>query len=336
MELLQYAEIVRYNAAPISTMGPDPAPIGLALFPQAPQRLMTPVCWDINVVMNYQGRRLIILATQDIPNCTGLQDLRYNELFREPFSMTRTSCNSFFKELYGSACNCRKCTHEYDAEINPLKCATSGCSNRIPSDRRASQPCQECGVINTDRLLQFRRFTEHLESIRNSAGSSSNRLQKLEIAFFKKLDAADILQGDAHLRFLCGWDVADEYFAENRFDDGWKVVQGLVACLRNIYPQYHFMRAGRLSRAAIATASALQQRVLTALNKLSKPAKRQLKALSAEVMDEVTAYGKEAEHIFRTICADDSTEIELGRRVVQRIEDTGRSIEQVFRNNKIC
>ncbi|XP_055355858.1 uncharacterized protein LOC129601151 [Paramacrobiotus metropolitanus] len=255
---------------------------------------MTPACWDINVVMHFRGRRLFVLATQDISNCTGLQD---------------------------------------EAEINPLKCVTVGCSSRIPSDSRASQPCRECGAINTDRLLQFRRFTEHLEMIRNSEDSGNG--ESLETAFFKKLDAADILHGDAYLRFLCGWNVMEKHFKESRFDDGWKLVPELIVCLRNICPRYHMLRAFHLSSAAGSAASALPHHVETGLSCFSKPAQRQMKAMSVGVLKMVAEYGKEAEQIFRAVGGDESKEARYGQKILSLIDEAARSIKKIFRNNKI-
>ncbi|XP_055352834.1 N-lysine methyltransferase SMYD2-B-like [Paramacrobiotus metropolitanus] len=46
-EFLAYYGMLRYNVLPIYDM--LAAPIGLAVYPQAPPRRMTPVCWDINV-----------------------------------------------------------------------------------------------------------------------------------------------------------------------------------------------------------------------------------------------------------------------------------------------
>ncbi|XP_055353860.1 histone-lysine N-methyltransferase SMYD3-like [Paramacrobiotus metropolitanus] len=161
-ELLVYYGLVRYNGVPMhDALCHVTAPFGMALYPQAPLPRMTPVCWDVNVVLNFQGRRLLIHAVEDIPQYTGLEDLRYNDAL-DPFSQTREERRADFEKRYGYPCACRRCTPEYDAEINPLRCVTPGCMNPIPSDSRAHQPCSECGAINSARLAQFSQFIRQL------------------------------------------------------------------------------------------------------------------------------------------------------------------------------
>ncbi|XP_055343135.1 N-lysine methyltransferase SMYD2-like [Paramacrobiotus metropolitanus] len=88
------------------------APLGLAVYPLVSPRLMTPVCWDMNVVKSFRGRRLFIHAVEDIPNFTGLKDLRYNDI-EEPHFFTRTMRRTEFENQNGYPCTCRKCTQQY-------------------------------------------------------------------------------------------------------------------------------------------------------------------------------------------------------------------------------
>ncbi|XP_055349253.1 uncharacterized protein LOC129596099 [Paramacrobiotus metropolitanus] len=70
-EFLAYYGILRYNILPIyDTFSGAGEPIGLGVYPQAPPRHMTPVCWDINVVLNCRGRRLVIHAVENIQEYT--------------------------------------------------------------------------------------------------------------------------------------------------------------------------------------------------------------------------------------------------------------------------
>ncbi|XP_055344237.1 histone-lysine N-methyltransferase SMYD3-like [Paramacrobiotus metropolitanus] len=76
MDFITYCGILSHNSVKIHDSLNPSAPIGRALYPQAPRGRMTPVCWDANVALNCRGRRLVIHAMEDIPRFTGLQDFK--------------------------------------------------------------------------------------------------------------------------------------------------------------------------------------------------------------------------------------------------------------------
>ncbi|XP_055350641.1 uncharacterized protein LOC129597199 [Paramacrobiotus metropolitanus] len=166
---------------------------------------MTPVCWDTNITMDFIGRELIVHATRDIQIRTpGLCDLRHNELLNdfELYHLTRTERRKTFQDIYGYPCECRMCTEDYEAEINPLKCGTVGCTERLPSDDRTLSACPHCGAINADRLAQYRRFmADYHNTILYITDKQDKNDKKTEL--FLEMEDAGILHSDAHIRFVC-------------------------------------------------------------------------------------------------------------------------------------
>ncbi|XP_055352835.1 uncharacterized protein LOC129598805 [Paramacrobiotus metropolitanus] len=257
-DVLTYFGILRYNVLSLfdGLFSPNPR-IGLALYPHGPHS-MTPVCWDINVVVNYQARRTVMHAVEDIPQYTGPSDLRHTTILKV-FCLTRAERRAAFEHHHGYPCTCRRCTPEYDAEINPLRCVMKGCSNRIPSDSRAQQACSDCGAINSDRLQKFREFSEQHEKIRTSYPEKRRAAMVLQLC--REIDAAGILQPDAHFRYVCGWELPQKYFDENRYEEGWKMIAEMIVCVRKIYPKYAVFRARELNLAGWSAIDALEKRM---------------------------------------------------------------------------
>ncbi|XP_055349240.1 uncharacterized protein LOC129596091 [Paramacrobiotus metropolitanus] len=331
-EMETYAAKIGYNIMNIVDM-PIMAPIGMALFPPVSPQLMTPVCWDVNVVLSFRGRRLFLRAVEDIPNYTGLKDLRCNEIMMtDPFSLTRAGRRTTFKNLHGYPCTCRKCTTQYEAEINPLKCTTVGCTNRIPSDERALQPCAECGALNSKRLAEFRCFMEDHEEI--MTGFPAQLHTSMTASLLEDVDAADILQPDAHFRYVCGWELPRKLFDENRFEEGWKLMQELIVCSRNIYPKYNVSHAMELSLAGVSAASALKNRVLERIKQLNDEEKKQLKTMTDSACPVMLDYCREARDIFVMLYGEESKGAVGGNMLLARTEGFVRQIEQAFRGRQ--
>ncbi|XP_055349238.1 uncharacterized protein LOC129596090 [Paramacrobiotus metropolitanus] len=332
-EFLAYYGILRYNILPIyDTFHIPTIPIGLAVYPQAPPRWMTPVCWDINVVLNCRGRRLVIHAVEVIQEYTGLADLRYSDMAREPFCLTRTARRDKFEKRFGYPCACRRCTEEYDAEINPLRCVTVGCTNRIPSDSRAQKACSECGAINSDRLKQFRGFIQLHENIMSRY--SLKLPGGIFMEFCKEIDAAGILQPDAHIRYVYGWELAHKYCLEDRFEEGWQMLQEMVACIRKIHLKYAVMRAIILMSAGKSAVIGMHRRVLNDLQLVSSPAKEKLETLALQVCHHAFEYYDEAKDILAVLFGKKSKEVLTGHVMFEPVAEKIRVMEQAFRGSK--
>ncbi|XP_055328532.1 N-lysine methyltransferase SMYD2-B-like [Paramacrobiotus metropolitanus] len=306
-EFLAYYGILRYNLLPIYDM--LATPIGLAVYPQAPPGRMTPVCWDINVVLHYRGRRLVMHAVQDIPNYTGLGDLRFNDT-RQPFNVPRAERRARFEQRYDYPCTCRRCTEEYEAEINSLRCVTEGCTERIPSDSRAQRACSECGAINSDRLTQFHRFLQQQESI---ARCPQELHSGMLMALCKEMDAAGILQPDAHIRLVCGVEVPEKYYEENRLEEGWQMVQDLIVCAR---------------------VTALHKRVLEGVNQLSKPEREKLETLAWQVCHFALEYCEEGMDILTLLFGKKSKEAQRCCAVLEDVVVKILPIKLAFRGSE--
>ncbi|XP_055328544.1 uncharacterized protein LOC129581466 [Paramacrobiotus metropolitanus] len=315
-DFLAYYGLVNYNALPIyDALLMVSQPIGLAVYPVTP-RHMTLVCWDMNALLHYHGRQLVIHAAEDIPQYSGLQDLRYNA-FQEPFRLARAERRAEFEQRHGYPCTCRRCTPEYEAEINPLRCVTSGCTNSIPSDDRAMQACVECGAINADRLRQFREFLQQHDRIVASFPEDRNRPMLNQLC--EKMDAAGIIQSDAHIRFVCGRELPHKYFDENRLEEGVQMVKDLMRCVRKIYPAYGVFRARLLMCAGLNVVTPLYKRMLdSGLNKLPPPAISQLKASAATVWALNTDYCSEAWSILVKLFGAQSQEVQEGNEVYKQ------------------
>ncbi|XP_055344233.1 uncharacterized protein LOC129592267 [Paramacrobiotus metropolitanus] len=349
-DTLLYYGIISYNAWPVynAMTGSTKAPIGFALYPQASRRKMTPVCWDVNVVANCRSRQLVLHAVQDIPRFTGLQDFRYCELL-EPSRQTRTERSDEFQKRYGYPCPCRSCTEEYDADINPLQCVTSGCTNRIPSDSRALTACSECGALNGERLAQFRGLVQKYEGLKWCCNRNPNTWIDCVTNLVQELDMAGILQTDAHFRFVCGWILPRKYFKENRLEDGWKMMEKLTISVRRMYPKYDLFRYLQLTDQATSSSIALHRRVMNWVDQLleaelglggprpgkietegQRPTKKELEALTAHISCPVLRYCQGAKEIVVVLFGDKSKEVQKADTVLEGVAALFGQIEQIF------
>ncbi|XP_055333728.1 uncharacterized protein LOC129585165 isoform X2 [Paramacrobiotus metropolitanus] len=199
-----------------------PVHFGAGLFPGVERNRIISKCSDNNAVIKILGKRLRMVAMEDIPKYSGLQDVRCCNMAHFPLSWPLKQRREVFQQAYETICNCRKCTPEFEAEINPLRCVTKNCSERIPSDKRATLRCQRCGACNGSRLQKLQKITKKYEKLLDTLALNqqpdpdSNEMMSERINFLQDLDKASILHTDAHLRFVLGWDVA-----------------------RKIYPEYH-------------------------------------------------------------------------------------------------
>ncbi|XP_055354394.1 uncharacterized protein LOC129600033 [Paramacrobiotus metropolitanus] len=214
------------------------------------------VCMNFNAMQVFPGKTLRVVALDDISGCKGLADVRWcNPMFVGWFSLPAKQRREYFQKSYGRACGCRKCTPDYEAEINPLKCVTTGCHERIPSDERALMPCAQCGAINEPRLRALRGFVEKHEEVfqlsLNAELTGDTILPAIimhkKVAIIEELNKLDILHPGAHLRFVCGWIVTDVYEEQKRFEDAWALYQDCTLCIRQIFPNYHVSRSQFLS-----------------------------------------------------------------------------------------
>ncbi|XP_055344982.1 uncharacterized protein LOC129592864 [Paramacrobiotus metropolitanus] len=336
MDFQTYCKIVRYNGVPIYSVFAPHTPIGRAVYPQAPMGRMTPVCFDMNVVLSHRGRRLFIHAAEDIPHFTGLGDLRYCGI-GEPFCLTRAERRAVFEKRHQRPCTCRKCTEAYDADINPLQCVTVGCPNRIPSDNRALAACAECGALNSDRLAQLLRFMQQHESLKHEPLKDrypSELHEAIILQMYKEMETAGILQPDAHFRYICGWDVAQKCYQESRFEDGWPMVEEFVTCARKVCPKYAGFRATLLLSAGMSTAAAMEKQILNGSCKLSEPAKLKLATLSGKACCYVLDYANEAMRILGVLFGKESKEAQISEGALKMITSTVCRIEQFYRESK--
>ncbi|XP_055344315.1 uncharacterized protein LOC129592329 [Paramacrobiotus metropolitanus] len=329
--MVTFSANIAYNAMPIEDTLNGVARIGTAVYPLASPRLMTPVCWDTNVVLTFRGRRLTIHAVEDISNYTGQKDLRYN-IMPEPFYMTRAERRAEFEKLHGYPCTCRKCSPQYDADINPLKCVNMGCPNRIPSDDRALQPCSECGALNKERLVRFRRFLQQHENVKIRFRKELHVPMMMDLC--KEMDAVDILQPDAHIRYVCGWGLPRTLYDDNRFEEGWKMMQEFIVCARNIYPKYEVSRAIVLSLAGMSAAIALKKLVVQRAGQVPAAEKEQLQAMLDTACPVILNYSHESADIFVTLYGEFSKQAMERRDMLTRTIALVHDIKKVFRNSK--
>ncbi|XP_055355832.1 histone-lysine N-methyltransferase SMYD3-like [Paramacrobiotus metropolitanus] len=237
-----------YNILPVFNQRNKVTVQMIAIFPRALQRLMTPVCLDSTVTMDLQGRTMMVRAVQDI-YYTGLQDLRQNEEILTSYFSTLMERRKEFERIYGYSCGCSKCTTEYDADINPLKCSTVGCPARIPSDTRALQPCPQCKADNVPQLQKWKAIVTACGDMENNFDPHDDLNEAVKaMERVKRMDT--VVHPDAHLRFVCGMDAADFVQAMGGYEDAWKLVVGMIDCVRVIYPDYHLGRARYMVKSA--------------------------------------------------------------------------------------
>ncbi|XP_055333939.1 uncharacterized protein LOC129585324 [Paramacrobiotus metropolitanus] len=195
----------------------------------------------------FKGKHLRMIALQDIPYYTGLHDIRTCDQSRFALKWPLQQRQEMFVKDYSLVCDCRKCTPAYEAEINPMKCITPGCPERIPSDERAALACPHCGAINEASLLKYKKFRKKHGKVFNAMArpfpsgyeSDGMELMRERLCFLDDLDHADILHADSHLRFIIGWDVARWCEDTRRFERAAQLYRDMVPCLRIIYPKYH-------------------------------------------------------------------------------------------------
>ncbi|XP_055332462.1 N-lysine methyltransferase SMYD2-B-like [Paramacrobiotus metropolitanus] len=324
-EFVDYNRIGAYNAMPLRDLREDrdrQYPFALAIYPQAPFRAMTPVCWDVNVTLNFNGRRLIIVATEDIPNCTGLHDLRHNRMMTDPFSRPLVERQDVFKMFYGYPCPCRKCTKEFDAETNPLKCITPECREPIPSDNRALAPCPRCGAVNSDQLEKFMRFTEKCEALwRDNVAEMEQTLEN--VRHFKEVQAETFLHPNAHIRYVYSYNRYLDYLNDGRFEEGWKLAQEMVACLKKVHPKYDVALAAKIASIGCMAVSAVKKKVLsTPLKK-----RKRLQPFVTAMCPVARSYCKEAEDLYISVLGADSAGADIGREWCADVDDRISSLQ---------
>ncbi|XP_055332302.1 uncharacterized protein LOC129584208 [Paramacrobiotus metropolitanus] len=327
-EYWTYHQTGGYNAVSVYDIPENHFPFVLAIYPEAPVEAMTPVCWDVNATINFSGRRMIIVATQDIPNYTGLHDLRHNRLMRDPFSRPLLERRDVFKLTYRRPCTCRKCTKEFDAETNPLKCMTPECREPIPSDRRALAPCPQCGAINTDQLVKLMRFTEKCDTLwRNRVDERQQVLQNVE--YFKDVKAETFLHPDAHIRYIYSYNRYLDFFEEGRCEEGWKLAQEMVNCLRNIHPKYDIAFGSKIAAIGIRALEAVRKMVL----RTPLAQRKRLQPLVTAMCPVARSYCKEAEDLYIHVLGPDFAAAVVGRERFAELEDTISTLQLALNGN---
>ncbi|XP_055332563.1 uncharacterized protein LOC129584429 [Paramacrobiotus metropolitanus] len=294
---------------------------GAGLFWPAAHRMMTPVCWDINVTMDIIGRELTVHATRDIQTLTAeLRDLRYNELLNTfgHYQMTRTERRKVFQDIYGHPCNCRMCSESYEAEINPLKCGTIGCTERLPSDDRALSACPNCGAINDRRLTQYRKFLADYEiSVPNITSREEGNDKKAVL--FLEMEKAGILHSDAHIRFVCQPDRWQEWPGEDK-EKPYILMQELIVCVRALCPKLNVWRAHHLLRICVDLLRE-RDRVGDLARSLPRPARAEFKARMNDAGPLALELAKEAREISTKLCGADSHLANFSLRLVKDAEE---------------
>ncbi|XP_055352939.1 uncharacterized protein LOC129598879 [Paramacrobiotus metropolitanus] len=228
-----------------------PQPIGAGLFVGVKKSDTTPPCLDYNALPTFQGKTLRLVAMDDIVGFRELNDTRWCNPMALDYILPLKQRREYFLRIHGSPCHCRKCTPGYEAEINPLKCVTKDCQERIPSDERALLPCAQCGAVNDSRLRALRSFMEKYEDVfqmcLTAEFTSDNRLNEVlqfrKLGVLQEMDAGELLHPEAHLRFICAWAVTDVYDKQKQFAENWALYQDCMRCTRIIFPKYHLTRA---------------------------------------------------------------------------------------------
>ncbi|XP_055334005.1 uncharacterized protein LOC129585376 [Paramacrobiotus metropolitanus] len=288
---------------------------------------METVCSDHNVIVMFRGRQVRLQASDDIPDFTGVLQTRLR-------SSRSLCCTMFyplkqrqylFGEEYGRECNCRKCTEEFDADINPLKCVTDGCTERIPSDERALLPCSQCGVVSAGNLHKFKKFMAKNQALLQTCVPTEDNMnyQSMEInkmTIFKELESLNVLQPDAHLRYACGRCVAEYYQDSQRYEEACKLFQELIVCLRKVYPKYNVERAEYLWNAAYCSRKWLHWSFEQGTH-TTREEKLRVIPLIAQAVSAGVDYVKEALMIYAKICGRESKVThEMARRLERQKE----------------
>ncbi|XP_055335916.1 uncharacterized protein LOC129586612 [Paramacrobiotus metropolitanus] len=82
----------------------------------------------------------------------------------------------------------------------------------------------------------------------NARDSQAIMVKKFPL--WKELEKADILQPEAQLRFVLGWDVARTCSESGRYQEAWELYRDMIVCVRNVSPKYSFYRAQFLREAS--------------------------------------------------------------------------------------
>ncbi|XP_055332447.1 N-lysine methyltransferase SMYD2-B-like [Paramacrobiotus metropolitanus] len=310
-----YCVTITYcNAIPIYNPGQKTRVIGMGLFPQVPHWTMTPVCLDSNITMDFQKRRLFIHAMEDIPVYRGMQDLRYAEFPCDLFSRTRLERREMFEKTHRRPCICRKCTKEYAAEIDPLKCVTPGCMERLPSDERSLAACPQCGALNDDRLKRFQEFSARYEALQKMC-YEERKPAKEDLR--RDLDDADILHRDAHFRYVLFW-TQDHKLHQTDHEQAWKIFEPLIPFVRAMYPKYIIHRAQNLLWAAICVTLIGRQAVVIG-RRGAAGTNRSLRRTFSESHEMASGMVQEAVDIFLKLCGADSPKTKEAKGVASEI-----------------
>ncbi|XP_055356507.1 SET and MYND domain-containing protein DDB_G0292140-like [Paramacrobiotus metropolitanus] len=280
--------------------GTGPQQYGAGVFLAMKKSQSLTVCLDYNTMAIFPGKMLRLVAIDDIPNYRGWKDIRLFEPSSHDMMHPVKQRREYFQQKYGRECGCRKCTDQFDAEINPLKCVSQGCPERIPSDERALLPCAQCGALNEPRLQALRRFMEKHETdfkrdtaMQLGTQPSQGGLKHQKMAIIEELNKLDILQPGAHLRMVCGWIVTDVYEEQKRFEEAWTLYQDCMLCTRQIFPKYHVVRAQFLAFAG-------QFAITWAERMANDPPKKSVTttALIRELVEWGSGYLKESANIY--------------------------------------
>lgn len=162
---------------------------------------------------------MVVKATKDL---TLSSELRSPGLVQDLQPLPRTLRQRYYLAIYGRECDCQKCSDEYEAEINPMKCVTSGCNEVIPTDQRALQPCRKCGVKNDEeRLLQARKTYEefvrrYMETcdLNAQVSKSHKALARREAppGLRPQLDTNELVHPENFLRYCCLYVLGITYY----------------------------------------------------------------------------------------------------------------------------
>ncbi|XP_055333949.1 uncharacterized protein LOC129585332 [Paramacrobiotus metropolitanus] len=297
--------IALHQHAMTDYLGGRPVFFGMGLYPRFPNGLLREACSDQNAVKLCRGRTLLLYASDDIPSYTGLHDVLLRDLREFPFRWPVKQRRAMYADKFdGEECTCRKCTKEYEATINPLKCATKGCRERIPSNDRALEPCAQCGAINEANLRKLQTFlNKHEEEFAEYCAmwqkNDCEAIMPKKFLLWKELEKADILQPEAHLRFVLGWDVARGCDETGRHQEAWELFRPMITCLRDIAPRYNIYRAQFLREASTCVLNWGMKFVA-----MSKAQKTRLVPLLSDALPLAIDCMKETLDTYLTLCGE--------------------------------
>ena len=167
----------------------------------------------------YSGKTMVVKATKDL---TKSSELRSPGLVQDLQPLPRKLRQRYYLAIYGKECDCRKCSDDYEAEINPMRCANESCSEAIPTDARALLPCRKCGAKSAeDQLLQaikayadfVKRFTDTCD-LNAQISKSHKALARREapLGLLRQLDTHELIHADNFLRYCCLYVLGGTYY----------------------------------------------------------------------------------------------------------------------------